>query len=131
MSFFRSEQTEMTDRECLVGGLEDMGLDSKKLEVRNEPRKLVGWGDASAEIVLKKGAVGNKYEIGFRKNKAGSYDLICADDDRFELKTVKRAYAERKGIAMARAKGMKFVRKVTKTVDGKVNTKLVFQAASN
>lgn len=130
MSFFRTEQTEMTDQECLVEGLREMGL-GKKFEVLAKKRKLVGYGRGEAEIILKKGAVGNHYELGFAKQANGTFALIQADDDHFDVKGLRRAYAERKSHRIAAAKGMKFVKKVSTVTNGKVNTKLIFQAASS
>lgn len=129
MSFFRTEQTEMTDQDCVVDGLNDIGL-SKKFEVLSKKRRLVGYGQGEAEIIIKKGAFGNHYEIGFSKQANGSFALISADDDHFDMKSLKRAYAEFKTRKVARAKGMTFVRKVTTPVNGKPHTKLIFQAAA-
>lgn len=137
MSAYRTEQTEFHDQECLAEALQGMGLQPKVHANAVQLEDYVGKKrPETAEIVIsRKNVPGASNEIGFKRQTDGSFQAIVSQYDQRTWKkwqpSLKRDYAERKAIKMARGKGMKFVRKDTTPVNGKPHTKLIFQAASN
>jgi hypothetical protein len=124
----------MTDQDCIVEALQELSPKAK-LRVSDQKQPVKGWGTAMAEIVIPRNTFGNGYaEMGFAKQKDGSYNLVAADHDArgLDMAALRRSYAERRTMKTAKAQGMKFVRK-DQTVDkgGKVNVKLIFTAAAN
>jgi len=76
----------ITDRECLVKALEDIGFGYEKLEVHNTARKLEGYMGTrrmnTAEIVVPKKYVGgSSNDLGFKKTNKG-YIFIVSNYDK-------------------------------------------------
>jgi len=86
MSAYLTLLTPMTDQECLLAALADLGFDSTRVEVHTEPVALVGYvGDArsqAAHIIIRRQHVGAaSNDLGFRATPTG-YQLIVSDYDR-------------------------------------------------
>lgn len=131
MSYFKKTKTEFEDQECLVAALGQMELaKGKDAVVHATKQKLKGYGLGEAEIVLPRGAFGNQYEAGFARSKDGKFELVVADDDKLDLKKLKRAYGEQKALQLARKQGMRLVgRQEMKLPNGTFQTKLILQPA--
>lgn len=86
MSAYIQFATPMTDQECLIEALADLGFDKKCIEVHGFPVPLFGYEgrprSQRAEIIIRRkhvGAVSN--DIGFQRTPTG-YLLIVSDYDR-------------------------------------------------
>ena len=77
----------ITDRECLLKALEDMGFGYEKLEVHNTARKLEGYMGTrrmnTAEIVISRKYVGgSSNDLGFKKTNKGYIFIVSKYDKR-------------------------------------------------
>lgn len=86
MSAYIKLLTPMTDQECLLAALADLGFDNTKVEVHQTPVNLVGYaGDRraqSANIVIRRKHLGaSSNDIGFFASDTG-YQAIVSDYDR-------------------------------------------------
>lgn len=82
-----SEEVCIKDEETLLKTLEEFGFDSSRVEVHATPVKLHGYqGDARsqvAHVVIRKRNVSSaSNDIGFEKQKDGSYKAWVSDYDR-------------------------------------------------
>lgn len=78
--------TPMTNRQCLLDALAELGFDESKVEVHEEPARLVGFEGSSrheaAHIVIRRRHVGAaSNDIGFEKTPMG-YRAHISDYDR-------------------------------------------------
>ena len=120
--------------ECL--GLEDSGLLSQTLDdmgikhERGTDLAIKGWGSTKdhVEIAIRRGAFGNSYDAGFKRNKNGGLELTSEDmDGKFNNKwidSVKQAYNRRKALNIAKRNGYTLTKE--RKVAGKVQ--LTFSA---
>lgn len=86
MSAYIALMTPMTDEECLIGALADVGFDRTKLEVHASPVALTGYqGDRReqrANLVIRRQHVGqDSNDLGFLASPTG-YQAIVSDYDR-------------------------------------------------
>lgn len=75
----------MTDQECLLSALSDLGFDSTKVEVHVEPVNLVGYrGDQRAQtanIVIRRQFVGgSSNDVGFLSTPTGYQAFVSGYD---------------------------------------------------
>ena len=85
MSAYITLMTPMTDRECLLAALADLGLDRTKVEVHDTPVNLVGYvGDRRvqvAHIVVRRQHLGRaSNDLGFLATDTG-YQALVSDYD--------------------------------------------------
>ena len=85
MSAYLTLLTPMTDRQCLLEALADLGFDSSKVEVHAQPVPLVGFEGnlrgQTADLVIRRQLVGQaSNDLGFRATPTG-YQLIVSDYD--------------------------------------------------
>lgn len=85
MSAYLTLQTPMTDRECLVTALADLGFTIDKVEVHDSAVPLVGYlGDARAQtahLVIRRQHVGSaSNDIGFLATPTGFQALVSGYD---------------------------------------------------
>lgn len=85
MSAYIQLATPMTDRECLVDALADMGFGRSMVEVHAQPVPLVGFGGAAREqrahIVIRRQHIGSALnDLGFVQTPTG-FRLIVRDYD--------------------------------------------------
>ncbi|MCA9651799.1 MAG: DUF1257 domain-containing protein [Myxococcales bacterium] len=86
MSAYITSMTPMTDEECLLAALAELGFDRSKVEVHANPVALVGYaGDRrqqTAHLVIRRQHVGSmSNDIGFLATETG-YRAIVSDYDR-------------------------------------------------
>lgn len=86
MSAYVTLLTPMTDRECLLHALADLGFGPDKIEVYEEPRALVGYEARervqAAHVILRRQHVGSaSNDLGFLGTPTG-HTLIVSDYDR-------------------------------------------------
>ncbi len=91
MSAYLKLLTPMTDQECLLAALADLGFDATKVEVHTTPVKLVGFeGDRRsqvAHIVIGRQHVGGaSNDVGFLASPTG-FQLLVSDFDRARFGT--------------------------------------------
>lgn len=87
MSHYTKCKTKLTDKECLVKALEDLGFRHGQVKVHNTPQHLFGYqGDKreqTAEIILPRQYVGGAAnDIGFKLQEDGTYGAIISDYDK-------------------------------------------------
>ena len=85
MSAFTCIKLAFKDKECLKESLKEIGF--TEVEEYEEAQPLMGYqGDRRAQkanIIIRKQHVGRaSNDVGFIKNKDGSYDMIISDYDR-------------------------------------------------
>ncbi len=85
MSAYITLMTPMTDQECLLAALADLGFDSSKLEVHAAPVNLVGYtGDRRAQtanIVIRRQHVGMaSNDVGFLATATGYQAFVSGYD---------------------------------------------------
>lgn len=85
MSAYIKLLTPMTDQECLVAALADLGFDSSKVEVHSTPVNLVGYtGDRReqmADIVIRRENIHRfSNDIGFLASPTGYQALVSGYD---------------------------------------------------
>lgn len=86
MSAYLTLTTPMTDQECLLAALADLGFDASKLEVHTTPVELVGFEGGLrkqlAHVIVRRRHVGSSSnDIGFLSTPTG-YQAIISDYDR-------------------------------------------------
>jgi len=86
MSAYIKINMPITDTECLLKALSELGFDEEIIEVHENPVKLVGYEGSlrneTANIVVRKKHVGTaSNDIGFKKTNLG-YKFIVSDYDR-------------------------------------------------
>ena len=86
MSAYITLMTPMTDRECLLAALADLGFGKAKVEVHEEPTNLVGYEARDrtqvANLVIRRQHVGSaSNDIGFLATETG-YRALISDFDR-------------------------------------------------
>lgn len=86
MSAYITLMTPMTDRECLLDALADVGFTAKMVEVHEHPVALVGYESMArrqaAELVVRRSYVGaGSNDIGFLRTPTG-FAAIISDYDR-------------------------------------------------
>jgi hypothetical protein len=126
MSAYREQKTEITDGDCLVDALKELGC---KPEVHEEAVALEGYhGDKrkdKAEIVLPRNTVGSaSNDIGFKKGADGKWQAIISDYDsnKYNKKWMEKlcqTYATHKIKKIARQQDLEFQGTSTNK-DGKV-----------
>lgn len=135
MSAYRTETTEFQDEQCLIEALQGMGLHPKVHAQAVQLEDYVGKKrPETAEIVISRKEVpGASNEIGFKRQADGTFQAIASAYDQKTWKkwrpALTRDYSERRAMKLARSKGMAFVRRESKTENGKTNVKLIFQVA--
>lgn len=142
MSAYRQHKTQFNDQDCLVETLREEGYEVIEHE---KAAQLEGYhGEKrkeTAEIVIPRRSVnkvsgGASNEIGFKKQKDGSFQAVVSDYDHGAhgqkwLDKVSRKYAEKKSTKLAQANGMKLARREeVKNDKGQNITRLVFMAQS-
>lgn len=85
MSAYLKLLTPMTDQECLLAALADVGFDSARVEVHDEPVNLVGYlGDRrvqTANIVIRRQFVGGaSNDVGFLSTAMGYQAFVSGYD---------------------------------------------------
>lgn len=85
MSHYTKCKTSISDKDCLVRALEDLGFKGK-LEVHDTPQNLFGYqGDMrkdTAEIVIRRQHVGGaSNDIGFKLQEDGTYGGVISEYD--------------------------------------------------
>ena len=134
MSAYNEIDTEITDRDCLVEALQELG---HVVQVHETPVQLEGYhGDKRqqvADVVIRRKYVGaSSNDIGFVKGADGKYKAIVSDYDRHQygdawLNKVRQAYAAKKALKLAKHAGMRVVgHKEIPTAQGK-RIQYVFQ----
>ncbi len=112
MSAYIVIATPMTDRECLLAALRDVGLDAKNIEIHDTAVPLVGFEGTQREqvanLVIRRQFVGaSSNDVGFLATPTG-YRMIVSDYDRprfgadWQAKLAERykAHADRKLAAL-------------------------------
>jgi Protein of unknown function (DUF1257). len=87
MSHFTIIKTQLRDRDLLCQALQKMGFDT--VELHDTPQPLYGYeGDMRperAEVIVRRQFIGElSNDIGFQKQKDGSYSAIISDFDRWQ-----------------------------------------------
>jgi hypothetical protein len=77
--------TPMTDQECLLAALADLGFDNTKVEVHATPVNLVGYGGdrraQTADIVIRRQHVGSaSNDVGFLRTPTGYQAFVSGFD---------------------------------------------------
>jgi hypothetical protein len=85
MSAYLTLLTPMTDQECLLSTLNDLGFDQSKVEIHATPVQLVGYaGDRRAQtahVVIRKQHVGTcSNDVGFLATATGYQALVSGYD---------------------------------------------------
>lgn len=85
MSAYLSLMTPMTDQQCLLEALAELGFDATKVEVHAEPVELVGFEGRrrvqQANVVIRRQHLGQaSNDLGFRASDTG-YQLLVSDYD--------------------------------------------------
>lgn len=133
MSAYVELASPMTDPDCLLGALADLGFPSKKVEVHADPVPLVGYkGDARAtvaNIVIRRKYVGRlSNDIGFLRTPSGFRVLISEYDQhrygpvwqtQLQVRYIARSLAREKELAQQAAAGGRAAGKA----DGEVNAR--------
>lgn len=131
MSFVKQQQTEMTDQGCLTEALQKLGYKPKVQERAPIRGHYDEKSKEGCEIVLAKEDTNRKADIGFSKQKDGTYTLITDTFVNRDLKLdefaieVKVQYLQSHGKKLARKNGL--VYKGTSSKNGK--TRMVFAVA--
>ena len=85
MSHFTKLKTQIRDKQSLVAALVEMGFSKDQIELHDKPVNLEGYerrggANPQAEIVIRKGILGNAYnDIGFRLQEDGTYEAMISD----------------------------------------------------
>jgi len=123
MSSFREQKTQINDEQCLADSLKKLGY---KPQVNKEKVGVRGhYGESQkAEIVLKKEDLKEGGDVGFSKQKDGTFSIVTDTyvmRNGFNLqkftKEVTQAYAETKIRKQASKAGLTFLSK-TETKNG-------------
>ncbi len=85
MSAYITLMTPMTDQECLLAALADLGFDNNKVEVHAEAVNLVGYGGdrraQTANIVIRRQHVGTaSNDVGFLATATGFQAFVSGYD---------------------------------------------------
>jgi hypothetical protein len=85
MSAYLTLLTPMTDQECLLAALVDLGFDETKVEIHATPVQLVGYGGdrraQTANIVIRRRHVGaSSNDVGFLATATGYQALVSGFD---------------------------------------------------
>lgn len=85
MSAYITLMTPMTDQECLLAALVDVGFEATKVEVHTSPVHLVGYGgdqrQQTANIVIRRRHVGSaSNDVGFLATPTGYQALVSGFD---------------------------------------------------
>lgn len=117
MSAYTQQTTQINDAEILKECLKEKGYGT--VEHTTEAQALVGYhGDKrqdTAEIIIRRKHVGGmSNDIGFKKAKDGTYAAIISDYDKGKhnaawMTDLKKKYAEKKIMKVAKASGMTFL----------------------
>lgn len=88
MSAYITLMTPMTDEECLLAALADVGFDRTKVEVHVNPVRLMGYQVdrqiREANLVIRRQHVGSVYnDVGFLATPTGYQAFVSDDDPRF------------------------------------------------
>jgi Protein of unknown function (DUF1257) len=83
MSHFSTIKTKITNaaalREALVELFHARGVEAK-VDVFDKPQAMQGYyggtGDQSAEVIVRNQSIGSKADLGYRKEKDGTYSLV-------------------------------------------------------
>lgn len=91
MSAYMRLLTPMTDQECILAALADLGFDATKVEVHATPVNLVGYrGDQrlqTANIVIRRQHIGaGSNDVGFFASATG-YQAFVSEADRHRFGT--------------------------------------------
>lgn len=126
MSAYREQETQITDAALLEECLKEKGI--KAVERHEVAQPLVGFqGDKRkdvAEVIIRRANVGNSSnDIGFKKQTDGTYKAIISDYDSSKYNTawmsdLKKKYAEKKIMKVAKSNGLVFVGKKPTTEGG-------------
>lgn len=85
MSLYCEVETTMTNQAALLEALADMGFTKEKVEVHTEPQRLHGYqfqiDGEKAEIIIRRKFAKSLADIGFAKQKNGSYRIMADQDD--------------------------------------------------
>lgn len=87
MSAYITLTTPMTDEECLLAALADLGFDERKVEVHASPIELVGYvGDLrmqTANLIIRRQHIGSSSnDVGFVSTPTGYKAIVSAYDQR-------------------------------------------------
>lgn len=87
MSHYNKIKTRLKNKDSLVAALKALGFDNNKLKIHSTAQHLEGFqGDKrkeTAEIVIPRKYVGGAAnDIGFKKQKDGTYEAIISDYDK-------------------------------------------------
>ena len=98
MSAYITLATPMTDQDCLLEALEELGFGADKVEVHTDAVSLSGYGRGrSANVVLRKAITGDAWnDIGFERTATGFRAIISDDHPRFGRAWVERVTASYK-----------------------------------
>lgn len=101
MSHFTVLKTQITETDCLVQALADVGF--RQVEAHGTPQQLYGWkGDLrpeTAEVIIRRRFIGSaSNDIGFKRGQNGTFDAIISGYDRHKysrpwLKRLTQRYA--------------------------------------
>lgn len=114
MSHYSRVKTSLTDMDCLVEALKDLGY--KSVEVHSEPAGLYGYqGDLrreTAHVIVRRKHVGTvSNDLGFFRGPNGTFEAIISDYDRSQglnaawMTRLLRSYGKHAVIAFAKAGG--------------------------
>ena len=100
MSAYLTYATPMTDTECLLEAIAEMGVPRAEIHHTEIPQMLRGWQtDQKANIVLRKETTGDRFnDIGFLRTTTGFTAIISNDHPQFGqvwLKEVGLRYSQK------------------------------------
>jgi hypothetical protein len=83
MSHFSTIKTKITNAAALAEALDELfnarGVEAR-IEVFDKPQAMQGYyggkGDQSAEVIVRNQSIGSKADLGYRKEKDGTFSLI-------------------------------------------------------
>jgi Protein of unknown function (DUF1257) len=83
MSHFSTIKTKITNAAALAEALDELfnarGVEAR-IEVFDKPQSMQGYygdkGQQSAEVIVRNQSIGSKADLGYRKEKDGTYSLI-------------------------------------------------------
>lgn len=132
MSAYSEQQTQITDANVLKECLKEKGY--ANVEQHDKAQQLVGYhGDKreqTAEIIIRRAHIGgSSNDIGFKKQKDGTYGAIISDFDKHKhnaawMADLKKRYAEKKIMKQAKESGLRFIKK-TQSQDGSFKLQFV------
>lgn len=120
MSAYTEQKTQINDAAVLKECLAEKGY--KEVEQHSTPQQLVGYhGDLrkdTAEIIIRRKHVGGaSNDIGFKKQKDGSFAAVISDFDKGKhneawMSDLKKRYADKKIRKVAQQQGMTFLKRI-------------------